>query len=399
MDPRWVNAVHRTQTSHHPDAWDPTPIDQGITVWYTSMDYGGISMAVVSDRMFKSAPSVDIDQGQVVNGWFQNPGFDPATQSDVPQAAFLGARQLTFLDYWAQDWSNGIWMKALLSQTLFSNLATIPDEAPSGAVLPNLAVAGPEEYIEGDKKAADADSGGWPQSGRNRALRAIRKAFAPHVAGDQHLGSTIQYGIDEFGDGPFAFVVPSVANLWPRRWYPPEVGANRQPGAPRYAGEHFDGFGNRMTVHAVANPVQSGVLPSALYDRVPGYGIIRFDKLSRNIVFEAWPRWVDPSSPDAKQFYGWPVTFNQFDNYGGEVGYLPMLEISGLESPVLQLIDESTEEIVYTVRVPSSTFRPKIFDTEATYTIIIGEPGTSSMRTFTGMKMATRDGEKFEVVF
>ena len=399
MDPRWVNAVHRTQTSHHPDAWDPTPIDQGITVWYTSMDYGGISMAVVSDRMFKSAPSVDIDQGQVVNGWFQNPGFDPATQSDVPQASFLGARQLTFLDYWAQDWSNGIWMKALLSQTLFSNLATIPDEAPSGAVLPNLAVAGPEEYIEGDKKAADADSGGWPQSGRNRALRAIRKAFAPHVAGDQHLGSTIQYGIDEFGDGPFAFVVPSVANLWPRRWYPPEAGATRQPGAPRYTGEHFDGFGNRMTVHAVANPVQSGVLPSALYDRVPGYGIIRFDKLSRNIVFEAWPRWVDPSSPDAKQFYGWPVTFNQFDNYGGEVGYLPMLEISGLESPVLQLIDESTEEIIYTVRVPSSTFRPKIFDTEATYTIIIGEPGTSSMRTFTGMKMATRDGEKFEVVF
>ena len=84
---------------------------------------------------------------------------------------------------------------------------------------------------------------------------------------------------------------------------------------------------------------------------------------------------------------------------GGEVGYLPMLEISGLESSVLQLIDESTEEIIYTVRVPSSTFRPKIFDTEASYTIIIGEPGTSSMRTFTGMKMATRDGEKFEVVF
>ena len=399
MDPRWVNAVHRTQTSHHPDAWDPTPIDQDITVWYTKMDYGGISMAVVSDRMFKSAPSVDIDQGQVVNGWFQNPRFDPATQSDVPQAAFLGARQLTFLDYWTQDWSNGIWMKVLLSQTLFSNLATIPAGATSGAVLPNLAVADPEEYIEGDEKAADADSGGWPQSGRNRALRMMRKAFASHVTGDQHLGSTIQYGIDEFGDGPFAFVVPSVANLWPRRWYPPEAGENREPGAPRYAGEHFDGFGNRMTVHAVANPVQSGAVPSALYDRVPGYGIIRFDKLSRNIVFEAWPRWVDPSSLDARQFYGWPVTFNQFDNYGGEVGYLPMLEIFGLESPVLQLIDERTDEIIYTVRVPSSTFRPKIFDTQATYTIIIGEPGTPSMRTFTGMRMATRDGERVEVVF
>ena len=399
MDSRWVNAVHRTQTSHHPDAWDPTPIKQGITVWYTNLDYGGISMAVVSDRMFKSAPSVAIDRGQVINGWVQNPQFDPATQSDVPQAAFLGARQLTFLDYWAQDWSNGIWMKVLLSQTLFSNLATIPVGAPSGAVLPSLAVAGPDEFIEGDKKAADADSGGWPQSGRNRALRVMRKAFAPHVAGDQHLGSTIQYGIDEFGDGPFAFVVPSVANLWPRRWYPPEAGANREPGAPRYTGEYFDGFGNRMTVHAVANPVQSGVKPSALYDRVPGYGIIRFDKLSRDIVFEAWPRWVDPSSPGAEQFYGWPVTFNQFDNYGGEVGYLPMLEIFGLESPVVQLVDERTDEIVYTVRVPLSTFRPKIFDPEATYTVVIGEPGTPNMRTLTGMRVATSDGERVEVVF
>ena len=93
------------------------------------------------------------------------------------------------------------------------------------------------------------------------------------------------------------------------------------------------------------------------------------------------------------------MTFNQFDNYGGEVGYLPMLEIFGLESPVLQLIDERTDEIIYTVRVPSPTFRPKIFDTEATYTIIIGEPGTPSMRTFTGMRMATRDGERVEVVF
>jgi len=399
MDPRWVNAVHRTQTSHHPDAWDATPIEQDISVWYTSVDYGGVSMAVVSDRMFKSAPAVTIGGGQVVNGWFQNASFDPATQSDVPDAALLGARQLEFLDHWAQDWSNGVWMKVLLSQTLFSNLATLPMSAASGAVLPGLAFAGPDEYIEGDKVAADTDSGGWPQSGRNRALRAMRKAFAPHVAGDQHLGSSIQYGIDEFGDGPFAFVVPSVANLWPRRWYPPAAGANRRAGTPPYAGDHFDGFGNRMTVLAVANPVQSGAQPSALYDRVPGYGIIRFDKVSRDIVFEAWPRWVDPSSPDAEQFYGWPVTFNQLDNYGGEVGYLPTLEISGLDSPVVQLIDESSGEIVYTIRVAASTFRPKIFDADATYTIVIGEPGTPNMQTLSGLRMAAGEEERHEVIF
>ena len=46
MDPRWVNAVHATQTSHHPDPPDPTPIGQGISVWYSSVEYGGVSMAV-----------------------------------------------------------------------------------------------------------------------------------------------------------------------------------------------------------------------------------------------------------------------------------------------------------------------------------------------------------------
>ena len=34
---------------------------------------------------------------------------------------------------------------------------------------------------------ADFDANGWPQTGRNRALRAMRKAFAFHIAGDQHL--------------------------------------------------------------------------------------------------------------------------------------------------------------------------------------------------------------------
>jgi phosphodiesterase/alkaline phosphatase D-like protein len=398
MDPRWVNAVHETQSSHLPDPPDPTPIEQGITVWYSSVDYGGLSFAVVSDRMFKSAPTVTVPDGRVVNGWFQNPRFDPATQSDVPEAVLLGRRQLDFLDDWGEDWSGAVWMKVLLSQTLFSNLATLPADAPSGAVLPGLDLPAPGEYVEGDRKAADADSDGWPQSGRNRALRAMRKAFAPHVAGDQHLGSVIQYGIDAFEDGPFAFVVPSVANLWPRRWYPPEPGANRAPGAPPYTGEHLDGFGNRMTVHAVANPMRSGVQPSALYDRVPGYGIIRFDKLSRDIVFEAWPRWVDPSQPGAEQYPGWPVEFNQLDNYGGEVGYLPTIEVSGLTDPVVQLIDERDGEVVYTVRIAGSSFRPKVFDAGTRYTVVVGEPDSGQEQRLEGLAVGAGD-EVLQVAF
>lgn len=400
MDPRWVNAVHRTQTSHHPDPPDPTPIEQGISVWYSSIEYGGVSMAVVSDRMFKSAPALAVPAGRVRNGWFQSPGFDPR-DADVPGAVMLGQRQLDFLEDWARDWSGGTWMKVLLSQTLFSNLATIPQGDTSGAVIPGLELPAPDEYVAGDKKAADTDSGGWPQSGRNRALRVMRKAFAPHIAGDQHLGSTIQYGIDDFGDGPYAFVVPSVANLWPRRWYPPQPGANRAPGAPPYTGEHFDSFGNRMTVHAVANPVRSGVEPSALNDRVPGYGIIRFDKLSRDIVFESWPRWVDPSQPGAQQYYGWPVSFNQLDNYGGEVGYLPTLEVSGLRDPVVQLVDEASGEVIYTIRIAGTTFQPKVFEAGAVYTLVVSDPDTGQMQRLTGLTILTAAaaGGSLQVVF
>ena len=133
-------------------------------------------------------------------------------------------------------------MKVVLSQTPFADIATIPQDAMSGAVLPGLYVARPGEYIEGDKKAADMDSNGWPPSGRDRALRAMRKGLAVHIAGDQHLGSTIQYGIDDWNDASWAICVPSVANVWPRRWYPSEPGANRPPDAPRYAGEVRDGF-------------------------------------------------------------------------------------------------------------------------------------------------------------
>ena len=78
----------------------------------------------------------------------------------------------------------------------------------------------------------------------------MRKGFALHICGDQHLGSTVQYGIDGFRDAGYALCVPSVANVWPRRWFPPQPGRNHQEGKPRYTGEYRDGFGNRITVHA-----------------------------------------------------------------------------------------------------------------------------------------------------
>ena len=54
--PDWVNVVHRTQTSHHPDPYDPTPVKQGISVYSGPLTYGRVSFAILADRQFKSGP-------------------------------------------------------------------------------------------------------------------------------------------------------------------------------------------------------------------------------------------------------------------------------------------------------------------------------------------------------
>ncbi|MCI0437392.1 MAG: hypothetical protein L0271_27720, partial [Gemmatimonadetes bacterium] len=45
----FVNIVQRTQCGHNPDAFDPTPVDRGISVYYGSFRYGGVSFAILED--------------------------------------------------------------------------------------------------------------------------------------------------------------------------------------------------------------------------------------------------------------------------------------------------------------------------------------------------------------
>jgi hypothetical protein len=392
--PEFVKMVERTQTSNLPDPYDRTPVAQGIGVYYCALNYGWLSFAIIEDRKFKSAARDLVPEGQVVNGWFQNPDFDPATQSDVAGATLLGERQLKFLHNWALDWSHGACMKVVLSQTLFSNVATVPKGARNDGVLPGLEILPPGEYPPDHVRAADTDSNGWPQTGRNKALREMRRGFAVHLCGDQHLGSTVQYGIDDFRDAGFALCVPSIANLWPRRWFPSVPGDNRVPGAPKYTGDFRDGFGNPVTVLAVANPARTGLRRSALYDRSPGYGIVRFDRKARTTTIECWPRWQDPSEPAAAQYPGWPVTFHQENNYGRRAaGHLPTIQVSGPVDPVVQIIDESTDEVVYALRIAGSSYRPKVFK-RGLYTVKVGEPDSGQMKTLRGIRSGPLDQER-----
>lgn len=363
MPARWVNLVERTQSSHLPDCPDPTPVDQDITVHFSELVCGGVSFAIIEDRKWKSAPKTFLPAAKIINGWPQNPDWK-GENGDVPGAQLLGDRQERWLSKWAADWTASpatgeIWMKAAVSETIFCNLATLPKTAMSDNVTARLPVMPIGGYAPDEKVTMDHDSNAWPQTPRNRCLRILRSCLAVHITGDQHLGSTVQYGIDEFNDGPYAICTPSISNMFPRRWYPPTDGDNRPPGAPRNYGEYLDGFGNHMTVHGVANPQQFGIAPQALHDRAPGYGIVEFDRKTHRITLANYPRHGD------KPYPGWPITIDQFDNGLSKTKWRITLpsSVSGVVH-----VNKSTGERHYTVRLAAPTRSLAVWH-EGSYTI------------------------------
>ena len=362
LAPREVNAIHRTQTSHLPDPLIEGPIGEGYSVYTTRVEYAGLSVAVISDRQFKSAPRPSVPEGNVVNGWFRNPEFDPK-DADLPGLELLGDSQEKFLDEWALDWGRGARWKFLLSQTPFSNIATLPP-GKTGAVTQGLRIVKTGGWPEGEMPVADCDSGGWPQSQRNEAIALLRKAKAFHLAGDQHLSSCIRYGVDEFRDGGVAFAGPAVANTWPRRWFPSTEGSGDKVSPHRGTGDYFDGFGNKMTVLAVGNPYKTGREPARLLDRGPGWGIVRVDNNKREVTFESWPRWCKPGDPDSEQYPGWPITVSQH-SLDGRKPYAhlePVQELEGMEVVTVVKSDTPPGDALYSYRLrPGEEWSPPVF--------------------------------------
>jgi len=395
--PDFVNAIQKTQTAHLPPPFDPTPIEQGITVYYTDLVYAGISMAILEDRKFKSSPKEFLPDSQCENGWFQNPKFDPKKEADAPGAVLLGDRQMKFLNTWVEDWSYGAQFKVVLSQTLYASASTLPANETRDNIIPKLELYPPEEYPEFYAIKADADTNGWPPSARNEALRLWRKCFAVHICGDQHLGITLQYGVEHWNDSSYAFAVPALGTRFPRRWFPPIPGKNRKEGAPRYTGEYEDGFGNKITVHAVANPMLYGIEPQELYNPATGYGIVRINKNTRTVTFECWPRWESPVVENAKQFNGWPITIKQTDNYNSDIkGYLPIIKINGIKQPVIKVRRAKDNSLVYSLRLNSNQFQPFVFE-EGTYLVEILEPETEKIQIIKDLEI-TSDSEKDKII-
>ncbi|MDC3224721.1 metallophosphoesterase, partial [Mariniblastus sp.] len=348
---KYVNMVQRCQTWHLPDAYDATPIERGIGVYYTDLTIGGINFAIVEDRKFKSGPEGKIPKMGPRPDHINDPKYDRAAV-DLSELKLMGDRQLEFLNAWSQDWT-GADMKCVLSQTAFCGAVHLHGQ-------------------ENNRLLADLDSNAWPQKGRNKALVEIRRAWAPHLCGDQHLAVFVKHGIENFGDGPYAFTSPAIVNTIYGRWWWPE---NEKPGPNAVAnsplpwtGDYLDGLGNKITMLAYANPPNR----QDEKQRGDGFGVVRFDKQNRKITVECWPRFADVEQGDKAQFAGWPITFDYRNNDGRKpIGYLPEMVVKGSKRPVVQVIEDATGEILYTVRMDSNRFRPPVYS-EGNYTVKMG---------------------------
>ena len=354
-----VNVVHATQCAHLPDPYDPAPMKQGISVYYTDLVYGRTSFAIVTDRAFKSGPNaVAFWEGRQDH---LHEDLPDKSLLDKPGLKMLGDRQMAFLEYWVTDW-RGADMKVLLSQTVFANIATHH---------------GGEQMV----LRADLDSGGWPKLARDRAIRVMRKGLAFHIVGDQHVPSISQYGLIDFRDAGWCFCTPAIFVGYERRFLPERLGwaiANPPAHGLPNTGDYIDGFGNLDYVYAMGNPVDKPSHASRYQlgqDRSSGFGLIRFDQENRTIEMHAYRFLSDPAHPaPGDEFPGWPYTISQFDNDGRvPIGHLPEIRVTGIENPVIMVMYQNTGVLDYAVRMQGKSWAPPVYN-DGVYRVKIGDP-------------------------
>jgi phosphodiesterase/alkaline phosphatase D-like protein len=282
MSARFVNAVQRTQTSHLPAPIDPTPVEQNIGVYYTSMRLGGLDIAIIEDRKWKGAP-------QQVAG-------DAYVRANLEHVPLLGDRQENFLRDWVRRPAP---FKVVMSQTMFAKPTT-------------------HAGMELAPSQKDLDANGWPMPARDRALSILGPGVIM-LSGDQHLGMLARLGVDEFNDGPIAFMTTGTSNGHPRAWWPDQPPLDPLVNGPTFSGNYIDGMGNRITVLAVANPEPGSnklnpaeVHPDTIaHKKGSGYAIATFDPKLRKIRFDMFRIQFDATSSGLHdQFEGFPVTID-----------------------------------------------------------------------------------------
>ena len=83
-------------------------------------------------------------------------------------------------------------------------------------------------------------------------------------------------------------------------------------------------------------------------------------------------RFADASSGDSVQFPGWPITVRQRDNDGRKpIGFLKTIKCAAGIHPVVQVVNQANNEVLYTIRAASNSFRPPVYK-PGLYTIKVG---------------------------
>ncbi|MCP1384613.1 alkaline phosphatase D family protein [Runella salmonicolor] len=377
--PKMVNVVNKTQCGHLPDPYTKDTLKSGITNWFTSLQYGRVSFAIVSDRLFKSGPEM-IRKGvgridHVTERMKQG-------ELEADSLSFFGDLQMEFLHKWIEDWQDAD-MKVLLSQTLFSNVGT--HHGPQ------------KEYFFGDM-----DSGGWPKKQRDEVLKVIRKAAAFHINGDQHVPFLVQYSIDEPRDSGWTFCTPAISTGYPRWGQPDAVNipfTNRPAHNLPNTGCYRDIFGNDNYIYAVGNPEDDFSKEKNRYllsqMKSSGFGLITFDTQARTIKIEAF-RFLADLDKDTPEntFPGWPFTINQHDNDGRRaMGYLPRLKFKQ-PNQLVKIINEATQEVIQIMRSKGDSFVASVFE-NGKYTIVVGED--TAQKTLKGIEISSDPKEELSI--
>lgn len=269
MSDTFVNMAIRSQTSHLPQPYYRD--SSNVPNYYTSYQFGKFDFAILEDKKFKSPPSslnIPIYNGQPLN--------DSLTPKELNNDSLqlLGNKQLEFLtDFYQQNPNT---MKIVLTQSAYAGLTTV--DSASHPLKDR-----PAEKSNQHKLNRDMDTNGWPKTGRDKAMAIIGPQASLVLAGDQHLGSLVEL-YDTLGNGTYFFTTPSIANTWPRTWYPSNSDIKKNT-----LGEYEDGFGNKMKVRAVANPLNEVLAPIEINSKSPGFGIIELNKFWKTAKIHAYP--------------------------------------------------------------------------------------------------------------
>jgi len=129
--------------------------------------------------------------------------------------------------------------------------------------------------------------------------------------------------------------------------------------------------------------------------KTSGFGFVIFNQQSRDITVESWKMLGDNNPDEMSQHPGWPHTINQFDNYGRKAAaWLPTLKIKGEPNPVVEIINQKTNDLVYMVRIKGNEFTPKVFS-DGKYKIKLGYPESNNRKEIVDIDSKSKSETEF----